>query len=72
MALAGTSINFPKSNIYGKGEAYQSWNKDQDIAIQAINLRFQDLRLFYNPASLSNFSTEFESSLPLLLTIYLE
>ena len=33
MALAGSPLNIPKSNIKGNGEAYQSWNNDQIIAI---------------------------------------
>ena len=39
IALAGTSIKTPKPTIKGNGEAYQSWNKDQQKAIKAIVLR---------------------------------
>ena len=35
IALAGKPLNIPKLNQNGKGEAYQSWNKDQIIAIAA-------------------------------------
>ena len=33
MALAGKPLNIPKLNQKGKGEAYQSWNNVQRIAI---------------------------------------
>ena len=33
IALAGNPLNIPKFNINGNGEAYQSWNNDQIIAI---------------------------------------
>ena len=35
IARAGNPLNIPKLNINGNGEAYQSWNKDQIIAIEA-------------------------------------
>ena len=33
IALAGKPLNIPKLNQKGKGEAYQSWNNVQRIAI---------------------------------------
>ena len=33
IALAGKPLNIPILSIKGNGEAYQSWNKDQIIAI---------------------------------------
>ena len=33
IALAGKPLNIPKLNQKGKGDAYQSWNKVQRIAI---------------------------------------
>ena len=33
IALAGKPLNIPILNIKGNGDAYQSWNKDQIIAI---------------------------------------
>ena len=44
MALAGKPLNIPKSNIKGKGEAYQSWNKDQIIAIAATIFKCKPVR----------------------------
>ena len=35
MALAGKPLNIPKLKIKGKGDAYQSWNRDHIIAIEA-------------------------------------
>ena len=35
IALAGRPLNIPKLNQNGKGDAYQSWNNDQIIAIAA-------------------------------------
>ena len=35
MALAGKPLNIPILNQNGKGDAYQSWNRDQIIAIAA-------------------------------------
>ena len=55
IALAGTSINFPKSNINGNGDAYHNWNKDQVIASRPTNLRFQFLRILLEPPSSSCF-----------------
>ena len=35
IALAGKPLNIPILNQNGKGDAYQSWNNDQIIAIEA-------------------------------------
>ena len=51
----------PKSKIKGKGEAYQSWNKDQAIATKATNFKFQLLVFFPSPEPLSNFSSKSDS-----------
>ena len=55
IALAGTSINTPKPTIKGKGEAYQSWNKDQQKAIKAIVLRYKPERDLVLLSTSSNF-----------------
>ena len=39
IALAGNPLNIPKLNKKGNGEAYQSWNKDQIIAIAATTFK---------------------------------
>ena len=40
----------------GNGDAYQSWNNDQEIAMKAINFKFQGFNFFLAVASSSNFS----------------
>ena len=49
----------PKSNINGNGDAYQSWNKDQETAIAATSFKFQFLSFLFDPPSSSNFSKKF-------------
>ena len=39
IALAGKPLNIPILNINGNGDAYQSWNKDQIIAIAATTFK---------------------------------
>ena len=40
IALAGNPLNIPILNINGNGEAYQSWNKDQMIAIAEMTFKW--------------------------------
>ena len=40
IALAGKPLNIPKLNQKGKGEAYQSWNNVQRIAIPKTIFRW--------------------------------
>ena len=44
IALAGNPLNIPISKIKGKGEAYQSWNKDHIIAIDATIFKCNPVR----------------------------
>ena len=61
IALAGRPLNIPILNIKGKGEAYQSWNKDQMIAIAATTFKCKPERFLVGD----------KSSLILLLTFLL-
>ena len=56
---AGTSIIFPKSNMNGNGDAYQSWNNDHEIAIVATSFKFQFFNFLLEPPSSSNLSKKF-------------
>ena len=51
IALAGNPLNIPISNIKGKGEAYQSWNKVQIIAIAATVFKCNPLRFLVGDKS---------------------
>ena len=44
MALAGNPLNIPILNQNGKGDAYQSWNRDQIIAIAATIFKCKPLK----------------------------
>ena len=60
IALAGKPLNIPILNIKGNGEAYQSWNKDQMMAIAATIFKCNPVR----------FLVGYKSSL-ILLSIFL-
>ena len=45
IALAGKPLNIPKLNQNGNGDAYQSWNKVQRIAILKIIFKCKPDRL---------------------------
>ena len=51
IALAGKPLNIPILNINGNGEAYQSWNKDQIIAIAATIFKCSPVRFFVGDKS---------------------
>ena len=51
IALAGKPLNIPILNINGKGEAYQSWNKDQIIAIATTIFRCNPVRFLVGDKS---------------------
>ena len=51
IALAGKPLNIPKFNQNGNGEAYQSWNKDQVIAITATNFKWNPDRFLVGERS---------------------
>ena len=51
IALAGKPLNIPILNQKGKGEAYQSWNKDQIIAIAATIFKCKPLKFFVGDKS---------------------
>ena len=51
IALAGKPLNIPILNQNGKGDAYQSWNKDQRIAIAATIFRCKPLRFLVGDKS---------------------
>ena len=51
IALAGKPLNIPILNQNGKGDAYQSWNKDQRIAIDAIIFKCKPLRFLVGDKS---------------------
>ena len=51
IALAGNPLNIPMSNIKGKGEAYQSWNKVQIIAIAATTFKCKPVRFLVGDKS---------------------
>ena len=51
IALAGKPLNIPILNQKGKGDAYQSWNKDQIIAIAATILRWKPVRFLVGDKS---------------------
>ena len=40
MALAGKPFTTPKSSIIGKGDAYQSWKMDHNMAIEVTIFRW--------------------------------
>ena len=51
IALAGNPLNIPISNIKGKGEAYQSWNKVQIIAIATTTFKCKPVRFLVGDKS---------------------
>ncbi len=51
IALAGKPLNIPILNQNGKGDAYQSWNKDQRIAIDPIIFKCKPLRFLVGDKS---------------------
>ena len=51
MALAGSPLNIPMSNIKGNGDAYQSWNKVQMIAIVATTFMCKPVRFLVGDKS---------------------
>ena len=51
MTLAGKPLNIPKFNIKGNGEAYQSWNNDQIIAIAATTFKWKPERFLVGDKS---------------------
>ena len=53
IALAGTSINTPKPKINGRGEAYQSWNKDHVKATMATSCNCQPVNTRALPSASS-------------------
>ena len=51
MALAGNPLNIPILKIKGNGEAYQSWNKDQMIAIATTIFKCNPVRFLVGDKS---------------------
>ena len=51
IALAGKPLNIPILNINGNGDAYQSWNKDQIIAIAATIFKCHPVRFLVGDKS---------------------
>ena len=51
IARAGNPLNIPKFNQKGKGDAYQSWNKDQIIAIAATVFKCSPVRFLVGDKS---------------------
>ena len=51
IALAGKPLNIPILNIKGNGEAYQSWNKDQIMAMVATIFRCNPVRFLVGDKS---------------------
>ena len=51
IALAGKPLNIPKSNINGNGDAYQSWNRDQIIAMAATIFKCNPVRFLVGDKS---------------------
>ena len=51
MALAGRPLNIPKFNQKGNGEAYQSWNNDQIIAIAPTIFKCNPVRFLVGDKS---------------------
>ena len=51
IALAGSPLNIPMLNIKGNGDAYQSWNKDQMIAIAATTFKWKPVRFLVGDKS---------------------
>ena len=51
IALAGKPLNIPKLNQKGNGDAYQSWNKDQIIAILATIFKWIPSKFFVGDKS---------------------
>ena len=51
IALAGKPLNIPILNINGNGDAYQSWNKDQTIAMAATIFKCSPVRFLVGDKS---------------------
>ena len=51
IALAGRPFITPKSKMNGKGDAYQSWKKDHNIAIEATIFRWKPFKLLVGEIS---------------------
>ena len=51
IALAGKPLNIPILNINGNGDAYQSWNKDQIIAMVATIFKCNPVRFLVGDKS---------------------
>ena len=51
IALAGKPLNIPILNMNGNGDAYQSWNKDQIIAIAATIFKCNPVRFLVGDKS---------------------
>ena len=51
IALAGKPLNIPKLNQKGNGDAYQSWNKDQIIAIPKTIFKWIPVRFLVGDKS---------------------
>ena len=51
IALAGKPLNMPISNQKGNGEAYQSWNKVQTIAIEETIFKWMPVRFLVGDKS---------------------